>query len=243
MTPQEAIDMSKCVACLSPGDQMTIRTYAALQWIPVSGPGACQPVIIHALSNVSRVQGSSVSVFPYVTNGTAPFTWSMDPIAGFNIDTDSGLMTGTMPLGTTNVVIRSTNTCGSDSKPFQLIGSSGPGSYTVRWANFLWAESPAAAPTFVETDFLGGNANYVDGQTLSTGSRVGNYIFVARSGARQVFWLPDSLGMPSFSVSGFPWQLDPAPNTALQNLSISGEPGKVFFTSQQNTGGYTLSVS
>lgn len=33
MTPQEALDSNGCVACLTPGEQETLITYAALQWL------------------------------------------------------------------------------------------------------------------------------------------------------------------------------------------------------------------
>jgi len=124
-------------------------------------------------------------------------------------------------------------------------GGGGPGTPSpIYWGNYIWDDSPAAAPTFTEADITGVNALYVDRNTASTTSRTGNYTFAAQAGARQVFVIAQALGVPTFTVSGFPWQLDPAANTPVQvGLSIAGVLCDVYFTSQQNTGGYVLAVT
>lgn len=110
----------------------------------------------------------------------------------------------------------------------------------IIWGNYIWPDRPAKPPVFKDTDFTAFGGRFVDRQTTNTTKRAGKYAFLARNDARQVMWLPDALGPPTFSVSGFPWSLTPAPNTALQTLSLAGVPGKVYFTSQQNSGGYSI---
>lgn len=115
----------------------------------------------------------------------------------------------------------------------------------IYYGNYTWPDrgEPGASPppVFTEAGFIGVNALYVDRQIRNTLTRAGQYAFPARAGVRQVMAIPQALGAPTFMVSGFPWSLTPAFNTPVQvGLTISGTICDVYFTSQQNTGGYII---
>lgn len=110
----------------------------------------------------------------------------------------------------------------------------------VFWGNYTWPDSPTKPPVLQEIDFTGFGGGFVDRRVKTVTTRARNYEFAARANARQVMWIPDALGPPTFSVNGFPWQLYPSANTASQSLVITGIPGKVYITSEQNSGGQSL---
>lgn len=117
-----------------------------------------------------------------------------------------------------------------------------PPVYSVYWGNYVWPDrsTPDVVPTFVEGDFTGVNALFVDRMTAEISTRVGVYEFAARGGVRQVIWLPDALGTPMFRVGGaFPWELTPRAGARIQSLTEGGIPGGVYLTAQQNSGGNT----
>lgn len=191
----------------------------------------------------TRSAGGS-SPFTYaITSGTLP--------TGLTLNTTDGTISGT-PSGTTGTrttVITVSHTCGVDtvSQTLNWTVRSDNGTYNQRAGNFVYADAPAAAPTFTADMFLGLDARYTEVYKYTSGPGwVGSTItFPAQAGARQVIWLSDSVvgAGRTFMVGGFPLALDPAANTPIQSLTINGVPGKVYFTSGQNTGGYTLNLT
>jgi len=116
----------------------------------------------------------------------------------------------------------------------------------IIWGNYVWPDAPAPPPTFKAIDFTGFSTvspRFVDRHVKTNATtRVGQYEFAARTGVRQVMWIPDALGPPIFTVSGFPWQLTPTANQPCQALTISSVPGHVYLTSEQNSGGQSIAT-
>lgn len=209
-------------------------------------PPECTDVVILTNSLPQVVTNSPYSATVYVS-GTPPFTFSLSGGAlpsGITLNTGTGVISGTTTdEGSFSPQITVTNECPSeDSKTYSLDAVAIP--YRVRWGNFVYADSPAPPPTFVETDFTGGNPDYVDDFCTSPVTANGSYFFADRAGCRQVMWIATILltGTPTFVVDGFNWALTPGANTPLQPLTIAGVPGYVFFTDSRNAN-YTVVVS
>jgi hypothetical protein len=116
------------------------------------------------------------------------------------------------------------------------------GAEPIVWGNYIWDESPSKPPTLTGRHFLSSNQLFVDRHSRGVTNRTGTYTFEPREGARQFIWIPNSLGVGKFEVGGFPWQLDPEAHTPWQSITLSNRLGRLYFTSQQNTGGYNLIV-
>lgn len=116
---------------------------------------------------------------------------------------------------------------------------------TIRWGNYIWPGFPANPPKFVEWELAGRSPRFVDWSRSVKTNSVGNLVFKPRDQARQVLWLADSVIQQStrLTSSGFPIGLYPEQDTSYQSLTIMGVAGKVFVTSDQNAGGYTMNVS
>lgn len=205
-------------------------------------PPECVVPVLNAVADFSLSAGSGISVVFSLSAGTGPLSWSVTGLTG-DLYFDSGLQTlfGTMPNATVNIVVTAENACGEDSESV-VITPVAPASTTIRWGNFIYAGFPAPGPVFLEGDFTGSNANYIDSQSSSAGSRVGSYYFPGRAGARQVLWFADTLlgGSPTFTLDGSPFVFDPAANMSYQALTIAGVPGHVYFSADQNTGTVTI---
>jgi len=255
ISPQEAFDLPNgpCAACISYTDQQTIITSTALLWISLVINNETRP-----LPTVSPQEAFDLPI--------GPCSACLSPADQQTLEAYNALVQLNW-LQETNMSPQealSSAGCvaclnGADQQSIQTIaaletieyvndGGCPPGTnppvpvpVDILYGNYTWPDAPAAAPTFTEANFIGVNALYVDRQTRSTTTRNGNYEFPARAGVRQVMVIPQELGAPTFTVSGFPWQLDPAANNPVQTgLTVNGKVCDVYFTSQQNTGGNTI---
>jgi len=185
----------------------------------------------------------------FTATGTAPIVFTIDPLPpGATFDGETGVLNIPAEDVTDDEIsftVTAQGPCGPESSEDYTI--QGTTAILLRYGNLTFDPAPAAAPTFIEGDFTGGGplfASYDELAATSPGTRVGNYAFPGGDGVRQVMWIADSLldGAEFFTVSGLDWVIDPAPNTALQSLTIAGIPGKVYFTANQLNGSYTLHV-
>lgn len=185
----------------------------------------------------------------FTATGTAPIVWTIDPLPPGATFTTDGLLTipgASVTDDELEFTVTATGPCGDPvSEDYTIQGTE---AITLRYGQLLFAGLPDPPPTFVETDFTGGGplfADYTEVDALAAITRVGDYIFPETEGARQVMWIADSLlaGSETFMVGGFPWGITPGPHTASQSLTILGVPGKIFITSDQNGGTYTVTVT
>lgn len=179
------------------------------------------------------------------TGSTSTFTLSGDPLPGASLSS-SGVLTWASPVaGSYTFTVTATNACGTTNQDYVITVTTAPTPVALRYGQFVYADFPAAAPTFVAGDFTGSNPNYTPLGSSNPSSANGSYPFTESLNSRQVMWIADSLlgGSPIFTVDGFPWVIDPSSNTALQSLTIGGIPGKVFFTANQNGGAYTVVIA
>jgi len=211
--------------------------------LPASGDIA-QPVVGVDYTVAFTASGSGPLVFT-VTSGAAGLT-----AAGITLAPDGTLTWAGADVDTAEHVfeVTATGPCGSVAETYTIQGTEPVTPKTLRWGNLAYPGAPAAAPTFVEGDFISGGplfSDYTEAGATAAVTRVGSYIFPSIAGTRQVMWIADSLlvGTETFMVSGLPWGLDPGDNTYLQSLTIAGVAGKVFFTSDRNGGSYTVDVT
>ena len=126
-------------------------------------PPECTNVVILTETIPQIVTGAYYSVTIYVS-GTPPFSFLLSGgslPAGITLNGDTGVISGTTFVeGHYEPEITVTNDCPSSiGRNYSVNSMESP--YKVRWGNFTYADSPAPAPTFVDTDFLGGNPDYV----------------------------------------------------------------------------------
>lgn len=179
--------------------------------------------------------GFSVLVTPAQPSGT----WTISNVG------NTVTFNGTITEGGYHVALVAENDCGADSAEFDVaVAVATPPIITLRYGNVTWPDMPEPAPEFDENFFTAPDENYAEVAALVLTDITGNYTFPPGEGVRQVMWVANTLivGVPDFKVGGFPWGLTPGVNTFVQALTINGVDGQVFFTSEQNDGGYTVAA-
>lgn len=254
-TPQQALDSANgpCAQCLDSWSQNTIITNTSLIWIGLAIAGDTRPIPTVTPQQAfdldigpctkAMVSGDQLTIRAY--SALQQINWMMETnLTPAEVLAQSGCISCLSPGDQATIqtiaaleLVDYINQGGCPPGTIPPIPTPVP----IYWGNYIWDDAPAAPPVFVESDITGVNALFVDRQTASVLSRAGNYEFPARAGVRQLIWLDDDLGAPTFAVAGlFPWELTPAANQPVQSLTIGGKPGKVYFTSEQNTGGNTI---
>lgn len=185
--------------------------------------------------------GSLVNIPSALTAGTYPGMWTITP-GVLTINPVTGLITGVLAAGEENYTVTFTNACGNSAELLTTTGEVDMDvPHNLRYANFDFAEFPAAAPTFVAADFTGPSADFYD---YVVADPVGDFSMVFPDRVmRQVIWMANSLGVPTIELGGGPVVFDPAANTHVQTLTVVGVPGKVYLTAYRNPGGFTMDVT